>query len=405
MLIHESLAMAIPNGHHFPTLELSKYNISPETGFLPSRPLTPLRGEAFSKWEEVLAKLPELIKTKKLREEVLSLPETEFSSSTLQSEEEWARAYSLLSYLGQGYVWMDGQAGIVDKIPRILAIPWVAVSQHLGLKPIGTYASTVLYNYGLRDPSGTMDLENLYALQRFLPNEDESNFFMAHVRVEVAAIPGLNAMEECFRHIADKNHVGICECMERLKSSLQNMMKESNRIYECCDPVFFFVQLRPFLAGFKDLDPFPNGIIYEGIDANPIEYYGASAGQSSSVFAFDLFLGVKHAGKKEHEFVNAMKDYMPRGHREFLAKLESMPSVRDFCRDSGDAELIAHYNGVVEELVKFRNNHIVLVTRYILNQVEHSVNPALDNKGTGGTGFGFLKRVRDDTVALKITPP
>ena len=396
--------MSTPNGlSEHPLLELSSYNISPKTGFLPSRPLTPLRNQAFTEWEKVLADLPELVKTKKLREAVLALPEAEFSSCTLESEEEWARAYALLSYIAMGYVWMEGQAGVVDTVPRVLAVPWCAVSEHLGLKPIGTYASTVLYNYGLRDPDGPLEMENFVALQHFLPNENESAFFMAHVCVEVAAVPGLNAMSECFRHIADKNYAGVCECMSRLQESLCQMVEASNKIYQVCDPIFFFVELRPFLAGFKNLDPFPNGIIYEGVDPKPVEYYGASAGQSSSVFAFDMFLGVKHTGKSDHEFVSAMRDYMPRGHREFLNKVESLPSVQDFCRDSGDPDVIAGYNGVVEELVKFRNNHIILVTRYILNQVEHSVNPALDRKGTGGTDFVFLKRVRDDTAALKIT--
>lgn len=385
------------------TLDLSEYGVSPETGFLPKRPLAPLRGDAFARWEDLLARLPQLIKNKTLREELLTLPETEFSASTLHSEEEWARAYALLSYLGQGYVWMAGQAGIVDRLPRVLAVPWVGVSEHLGLKPVGTYASTVLYNYSLRDPQGGMEIENLQALQNFLLEDDESRFFMAHVRVELAAVPGINAMTQCFQHIANNDLAALSECMKTLQSSLKGMVRESNRIYEVCDPVFFFVKLRPFLAGFKDLDPFPEGIVYEGVEEDPVEYYGASAGQSSSVFAFDMFLGTKHSGRKEHEFVSAMRDYMPRGHREFLNRLEAMPSVRDFCRESGDQELIGRYNGVVEELVKFRSNHIVLVTRYIINQVSHSVNPALDARGTGGTEFSFLKRVRDNTAALKIT--
>ena len=298
---------------------------------------------------------------------------------------------------------MEGQDGVVDKIPKVLAVPWVAASEHLGLKPIGTYASSVLYNYGLRDPKGPINMENLYSLQQFLPKDDESIFYMAHACVEMAAVPGYNAMVECFQHMAAKNYAGVCECMEQLQDALKDMTEAADRLNKGCDPVFFFVELRPFLAGFKDLDPFPDGMIYEGVDPNPVKYTGASAGQTSSVYAFDMFLGVKHPVEKDHEFVSSMRDYMPRGHREFLNKLESMPSVRDFCRESGDAEVIAAYNSVVQELVEFRNNHIKLVTRYVVMQVPHSVNPALDEKGTGGTDLiQFLKRVREDTTVLKI---
>ena len=242
----------------------------------------------------------------------------------------------LLCFLGQGYVWMNGQAGLVNKVPRKLAVPWVAVGDRLGLVPVLTYASSVLYNFQL------------------------------------------------------------------LSDSIQAMEKEVNRMYDGCDPVVFFATIRHFFAGYKGLDAFPEGIMYEGVDPKPRKYHGASAGQSSSVYAFDMFLGTKHSEEEQQEFVMAMRDYMPRKHSAFLAELGKMPSVRDYCANSGNPELVACYNQAVEALVSFRKNHIVLVTRYILNQVKHSVNPALDKKGTGGTEFSFLKKVRDDTEALKI---
>lgn len=41
----------------------------------------------------------------------------------------------------------------------------------------------------------------------------------------------------------------------------------------------------------------PNGLVYEGVQAEPLEYSGGSAAQSSLLHCFDELLGVKHEGK------------------------------------------------------------------------------------------------------------
>jgi len=59
---------------------LKKFDISEKTGFLPQvPPLKRLPGECFSKWEDLLQCLPQLVKKKRLRDEVDKLPEVEFS--------------------------------------------------------------------------------------------------------------------------------------------------------------------------------------------------------------------------------------------------------------------------------------------------------------------------------------
>lgn len=385
------------------SINLSEFSITLETGFLPQQPPpTALQGKYFADWERIFSSLPELIKSKTLRNEIDSLPETDFDHSTLRSYTDWHRAYILLSYLGQGYVWMDGEIGLVDKVPRKIAIPWVAVSDHLELKPVGTYATFVLYNLGLHNPAAPMDMSNMYALQTFTGARDESWFFMVHCRVEMAAAPGLNAMARVFHHMAEKDHGGICESLKTVQEALKNMQKEASKMYEGCNPAAF-KSFRHFFAGFKNLDAFPNGIIYEGVDENPREYCGASGSQSTTVYAFDVFLGTKYLIQTNSEFIMGMRDYMPKRHREFLRELEKMPSVRDFCKNSGDAELITCYNEAVKELVQFRNNHIILVTRYIVNQSGHT--PSLSERGTGGTEFRFLKETRDDTNSLLLKLP
>lgn len=385
------------------TLCLSDYQISRVTGFLPaSPPLVRLPGEHFEPWEDLISRLPELNKAKQLRAEVEKLPEREFSHLTLHSQAEWRRAYILLTFIGQSYIWGEGQQGLVDRLPSKLAKPWCMVSDHLHLKPVVCYASTVLYNFSLTDPLGPWDADNLDAINTFTGTVDEAWFYVVPILIELAAVPALRAIEGVFVDLqyGRKENVGIC--LQLVRDSLKTMRLELARMFEKCSPVTFFTKIRPFQAGSKGLDVLPEGIVFEGVDSKPRRYNGASAAQSSIIHVFDIFLGAVHSGS-EKDFLEAMRTHMPQGHADFLKKLGEMPSIRDYCICSRDCDLIAQYNGAVEEFGQFRSDHVVLVTRYIVNQQEHSVNSSLDNKGSGGTDFmKFLKKVRDETTVLKI---
>ena len=384
-------------------LRLSDFDISEKTGFVPEEPpLSRLDGEAFSSWENLMDQLPTLIKEHQLRKQIELLPEVEFSERTLKSEREWRRAYVVLTFLSQGYIWMEGEKGLVDKIPKKLAVPWCTVAEHITLQPVITYAATVLCNYELVDPSGPIGGDNLRAIATFTGTEDESWFYIAAIFIETAAIPGLKAMERTFNAMAEGRYKSIAKDLEIVAESLDNMRVGLNRMYEKCDPKVFYLDIRPFQAGSKGLEAFPDGIEYEGVDPPLRQYHGASAAQNSAIHAYDIFLGAKHTGS-DLEFLQTMRHYMPHKHREFLDLLGHQPSVRHYVMQTGDQELIRSYNKAVEAFGEFRSSHVVLVTRYIVSQKKYSVNASLEDKGTGGTPFmTFLKQVRDDTVALLI---
>ena len=395
--------MDIPTGEPVPFLDLPRFDISPENGFLgAAEPLKKLPGHYFAKWEELLSDLPRFIQRQTLRDVIHQLPELEFSNSTLKNEEEWKRAYLLLCFLGQGYIWMAGEAGIVDTVPKKIAIPWFSVSRHLGIQPIGTYAAFVLYNYGIGDPGISTDrMDNLHALLSFTGTGDESHFYLIHVQMELAAAPAITAVASIYDKMHLQDNRGVMECLKAIKNSIVKIQEVVNKMYQGCNPTKFFVEIRQFFAGtLKDV--LPNGLIYEGVDTLPMNFHGASAGQSSVLYMLDNFLGTTLSGEAS-EFVSSMIDYMPPGHREFLSKLKGMPSTRDYCQLSGNVDLVAPFNEVVQELVKFRNQHIILATRYIINQKENSINPSLDSTGTGGThAIEFLKSIRDATTARAI---
>lgn len=343
--------------------------------------------------------LPTFIKEHQLRRQIELLPEVEFSERTLKTEREWWRAYHLLTFLSQGYIWIEGEQGLIDKIPKKLAVPWYQVAGHLSLHPVCTYAIVVLHNYYLRDPHGPHNESNISTASTFTGTDDELWFFKVHVLVEIAAAAGLRAMVQAHKAIAKKDNGSLVPELQAIASSLVNMKDTMNKMYQGCDPKTFYLKMRPFLAGSKGIDAFPNGLIYEGVDSSPLQYNGGSGGESTSIYSFDIFLGVKH----DSEFVSEMMDYMPSKHREFLHVLGHQPSAREYVAQSGDTEVIRSYNEVIDAFIEFRNSHIIVVTRYIVTQKKHSVNSSLEDKGTGGSTFmPFLKKLRDETASLKI---
>ena len=77
-------------------------------GFLPDvEPLLRL-SEYFEPLESIIDELPSLINERKLREKVHCLPLLTVSDTSLPTKQHWQRAYCVLSYISQGYIWEGG---------------------------------------------------------------------------------------------------------------------------------------------------------------------------------------------------------------------------------------------------------------------------------------------------------
>lgn len=86
-----------------PLPNLEDYQIS-ENGFLPAEPpIDRLPDRYYDAWENVASNLRSLIADKKIREAVDELPL--LSTSRLHSEAEWRRAYVVLGFISNSYIW------------------------------------------------------------------------------------------------------------------------------------------------------------------------------------------------------------------------------------------------------------------------------------------------------------
>jgi indoleamine 2,3-dioxygenase len=83
---------------------LEDFGVSLQNGFLPDdMPLWQLPNSYYESWESIVGQIPSLLRTKRLRTEVDSLPV--LSPSKLEAENEWQRAYLLLSFMTHAYIW------------------------------------------------------------------------------------------------------------------------------------------------------------------------------------------------------------------------------------------------------------------------------------------------------------
>lgn len=106
---------------------------------------------------------------------------------------------------------------------------------------------------------------------------------------------------------------------------------------------------------------------------------------------------------------------MPGVHRDFLADVDQLPSLRLFveARET-DAELVSSYNDCIRFLKSWRKKHIAIVSRYIVQPARRAeaiaqkdeivtVDAATTDgqselRGSGGTELlPFLRQANDDT--------
>ncbi|UZJ57433.1 hypothetical protein CBS101457_006753 [Exobasidium rhododendri] len=311
-------------------------------------------------------------------------------------------------------------------VPAAIAVPWVALSTQLDLPPILTYATTVLWNWDLRDPSLGFTNDNVYITTTFSNTSSEEHFFKTSLLIERKGVAALTLM----RRSLDEAFVGdslarhrISIYLTRLGKVIEDLTQLLHDVRLGCDPATFYWGIRPwFNGGDSAVDDVTGekGWVYEGVHeygGKRKVFTGPSAGQSSLIHSLDVFLGVDHA-KKEREgastserenatFMEKMQFYMPGHHRNFLTHLKNISFVEEvqdregkvgqggeeelpdqgrerhplralMTSEDGEAvsssveTLRASYNSVLTSLKHLRDEHMRIATLYIISQMKTS---------------------------------
>jgi indoleamine 2,3-dioxygenase len=117
----------------------------------------------------------------------------------------------------------------------------------------------------------------------------------------------------------------------------------------------------------------------------------------------DAALGVRHTEGSLNAYLVRLRSYMPAEHLRLLASVEQGPSVRDYLLSHREPALVEAYNRCIELLRDFRQRHMELSARYIIEQARAQA-AARGETGTGGTPFThLLKKNRDETERYLIS--
>ncbi|XP_032372919.1 indoleamine 2,3-dioxygenase 1 isoform X1 [Etheostoma spectabile] len=403
--------MASPDSDSKALFSLDSYHVSEELGFILKDPLEELP-PYYQPWMDIARRVPELVDSHELRFHVNEMPL--LSCQFLQKHRELRLAHLALSVLTMGYAWQEGESNTVQMLPHNLAVPFWEVSQRLGLPPILTHADAVLANWKKKDPQGPFDMENLELLFRLPGGDSVKGFFMVTLLVELAAVPALRNIPVVINGVRCGDAEAAASALDAVCQALQDMTDALKLMQVYVEPSVFYGIMRIYLSGWKDNPCMPKGLVYEGVRAEPMEFSGGSAAQSSLLHCFDELLGVEHQATSG-AFLTRMRDYMPPAHRQLIQDISSQPPLKTFVQQQAGERLHQAFQRCVTKLLALRSYHINVVSRFIsvpaarARQLRHQrreleaemvsrAPAALEERGTGGSGImTFLKTVRDQT--------
>jgi indoleamine 2,3-dioxygenase len=336
------------------------------------------------------------------------------------------RSHQVLTFILHFYVQSIPPADPV-LIPCSISLPLLRISKKLDIPPVLTYSDTVLYNWAFKinpeSRDGVPELDNIRSPTLFTRLVDEEEFYLCSARIELRAVEILEmmrvTMDEMF--LGDDIAVGrVTEHLNTIAGALFELKALLLDVKKLCDPDIYYNEVRPWFRG-EDSSDTNRKWIFEGVDEDPdlrppTELSGPSAGQSSVIHAFDIFIGVDHQAVSpgQPSFMSRMQTYMPKNHRMFLNHLKTNPRpLRTFVMNKNDEALMTAFNLAVIALKEFRDAHMIIASLYILGPARRAAKRRLEvaeagaihyrprsqpMKGTGGTDLvKFLKDTRNQT--------
>ena len=354
--------------------------------------------------ENIAREIPKLLLTGSLQNSLKTLGSNDLCiDEVLDDPGQLNLAMNFLSFIAHAYMWGDQEPN--EFLPAAIAAPWVKAATILERPPILSYASYCLENWYRINSKDPISLENVALITNFLGGVDEDWFVTIHVCIEDAARGAIKAAKMISSLDASSDQNDLVKGLSLIKDSMEAVNEIFKRMPEKCDPYIYYHRVRPFIFGTKDNPDLPNGLIYEGEFNNQPQFYrGETGAQSSIIPSLDGALQIEHTNDNLRHYLNEMREYMPKPHREFIGELEANSQVRSLIKDSRDAS--QRYNDCLEEIRAFRALHLEYAGTYIHKQSQIK-NPfgtgGSTITGTGGTPFmNYLRKHRDETEDQKV---
>ena len=266
-------------------------------------------------------------------------------------------------------------------LPSQLSEPFVLVSEKLDVYPfIDYHYAYSLGNYVKIDSSKGYEWENLAMAAKFSGMDDERGFIMLHVDINQHS-PQL--VGSILNFIKSKDNSGVNQSLNNCLSSMKSI-NERRQIMWQASRWKHYNDFRVFIMGIKGNDEiFGDGVIYEGISEEPVQYRGQTGAQDNIIPTADIFTGVidYYPSNDLTKYLLDLRSYRPKCIQNFLSDLkDEMKENRLFnsIKKSENEEGLCLLIQILDEIYYFRNGHWQFVQKYIMANTKYA-------KATGGT--------------------
>ncbi len=266
-------------------------------------------------------------------------------------------------------------------LPSQLSEPFVLVSEKLDVYPfIDYHYAYSLGNYVKIDSSKGYEWENLAMAAKFSGMDDERGFIMLHVDINQHSPQLVGSILDFLK---SKDNSGVNQSLNNCLSSMKSI-NERRQIMWQASRWKHYNDFRVFIMGIKGNDEiFGNGVIYEGISEEPVQYRGQTGAQDNIIPTADIFTGVidYYPQNDLTKYLLDLRSYRPKCIQNFLSDLkDEMKENRLFnsIKKSENEEGLCLLIQILDEIYYFRNGHWQFVQKYIMANTKYA-------KATGGT--------------------
>ena len=266
-------------------------------------------------------------------------------------------------------------------LPSQLSEPFVLVSEKLDVYPfIDYHYAYSLGNYVKIDSSKGYEWENLAMAAKFSGMDDERGFIMLHVDINQHSPQLVGSILDFLK---SKDNSGVNQSLNNCLSSMKSI-NERRQIMWQASRWKHYNDFRVFIMGIKGNDEiFGDGVIYEGISEEPVQYRGQTGAQDNIIPTADIFTGVidYYPSNDLTKYLLDLRSYRPKCIQNFLSDLkDEMKENRLFnsIKKSENEEGLCLLIQILDEIYYFRNGHWQFVQKYIMANTKYA-------KATGGT--------------------